>query len=116
MDKLRQLMPQMGDMVRALALAKTDWDIDAAVSVLRSFQVAHLDKVNMLNKASALCSSKCATKCSPQLHACWHRCKCLGGSMNGEGAEPVAASQYVHAATPGISLVAGAYNSRQHAT
>lgn len=50
MDKLRQLMPQMGDMVRALALSKSEWDIDQAVAMLRSFQVAHLDKVNTLNK------------------------------------------------------------------
>jgi hypothetical protein len=50
MDKLRQLMPQLGDMVRALALSKNEWDIDKAVSMLRSFQVAHLDKVNALNK------------------------------------------------------------------
>jgi hypothetical protein len=53
MDKLRQLMPQMGDVVRALALAKSEWDIDRAVSMLRSFQVAHLDKVNALNKVCA---------------------------------------------------------------
>ncbi len=58
MDKLRQLMPQMGDMVRALALAKADWDIDQAVAMLRSFQVAHLDKVNTLNKVGvATCPS-----------------------------------------------------------
>jgi hypothetical protein len=50
MDKLRQLMPQLGDMVRALALSKAEWDIDRAVAMLRSFQVAHLDKVNTLNK------------------------------------------------------------------
>jgi hypothetical protein len=53
MDKLRQLMPQLGDMVRALALSKADWDIDQAVSMLRSFQVSHLDKVNTLNKVSS---------------------------------------------------------------
>lgn len=50
MDKLRQLMPQLGDMVRALALSKAEWDIDQAVAMLRSFQVSHLDKVNALNK------------------------------------------------------------------
>lgn len=50
MDKLRQLMPQLGDMVRALALSKAEWDIDQAVAMLRSFQVSHLDKVNTLNK------------------------------------------------------------------
>ncbi|KAF8073001.1 Ppc2 [Scenedesmus sp. PABB004] len=50
MEKLRQLMPQQGDVVRALALAKAEWDIDRAVAMLRSFQVAHLDKVNALNK------------------------------------------------------------------
>lgn len=51
MEKLRVLMPQLGDMVRALALAKSDWDLDKAVNMLRSFQVAHLDKVNVMNKA-----------------------------------------------------------------
>lgn len=50
MDKLRLLVPQMGDKVRALALAKTEWDIDAAVAMLRRFQVAHLDKLNGINK------------------------------------------------------------------
>lgn len=50
MEKLRQLMPQLGDMVRALALSKAEWDIDQAVAMLRSFQVSHLDKVNALNK------------------------------------------------------------------
>lgn len=55
MDKLRQLMPQLGDMVRALALSKAEWDIDKAVAMLRSFQVSHLDKVNTLNKVG-----KCA--------------------------------------------------------
>lgn len=50
MEKLRQLMPQLGDMVRALALSKAEWDIDQAVAMLRSFQVSHLDKVNTLNK------------------------------------------------------------------
>lgn len=50
MERLRTLMPQMGDVVRALALSKADWDLDQAVSMLRSFQVAHLDKVNNLNK------------------------------------------------------------------
>lgn len=48
MEKLRALMPQLGDVVRALALAKADWDIDLAVNMLRSFQVAHLDKLNTL--------------------------------------------------------------------
>jgi hypothetical protein len=57
MDKLRQLMPQLGDMVRALALSKADWDIDQAVSMLRSFQVSHLDKVNTLNKVSSRAST-----------------------------------------------------------
>eukprot|EP00879_Flechtneria_rotunda_P025828 GHRR01027480.1.p1 GENE.GHRR01027480.1~~GHRR01027480.1.p1 ORF type:complete len:361 (+),score=132.96 GHRR01027480.1:358-1440(+) len=50
MDKLNLLMPQIGDMARAVALAKSDWDIDNAVNMLRSFQVAHLDKLNTLNK------------------------------------------------------------------
>eukprot|EP00775_Hariotina_reticulata_P007910 gene7910-8106_t len=44
MEKLRVLMPQLGDMVRAMALANADWDVDQAVNMLRSFQVAHLDK------------------------------------------------------------------------
>lgn len=60
MDKLRQLMPQLGDVARALALSKNEWDIDKAVSMLRSFQVAHLDKINALNK---VCCSLCV----------WHR-------------------------------------------
>ena len=50
MEKLRVLMPQLGDVVRALALSKADWDLDLAVNMLRSFQVAHLDKINILNK------------------------------------------------------------------
>lgn len=54
MDKLRVLMPQLGDVARALALAKSDWDIDLAVSMLRSFQAAYLDKWNTLNKVCHL--------------------------------------------------------------
>jgi hypothetical protein len=60
MEKLRVLMPQLGDMVRAVALANADWDVDQAVNMLRSFQVAHLDKVNMMNKASSVLQ-QCAT-------------------------------------------------------
>jgi hypothetical protein len=65
MERLRTLMPQMGDVVRALALSKADWDLDQAVSMLRSFQVAHLDKVNNLNKARCLHDSSSAAL---QLH------------------------------------------------
>lgn len=73
MDKLRQLMPQMGDMVRALALSKADWDIDQAVSTLRSFQVSHLDKVNMLNKVSAGKWIGAGAANSLAGAACWYR-------------------------------------------
>ncbi|WIA29267.1 hypothetical protein OEZ86_011775 [Tetradesmus obliquus] len=50
MEKLRLLLPQMGDMVRALALARSEWDIDKAVQMLRSFHSANLDKVNLITK------------------------------------------------------------------
>jgi hypothetical protein len=52
MGKLAALMPQMGDMVRALALAKASWDVDAALGMLRQFQVANLDHLNALSKVS----------------------------------------------------------------
>lgn len=76
MDKLRQLMPQLGDMVRAVALSKTEWDIDKAVAMLRSFQVVHLDKLNTLNKVSMETSAMQqwlqASSCRliPQMHGC----------------------------------------------
>lgn len=82
MDKLRQLMPQLGDMVRALALSKAEWDIDQAVSMLRSFQVSHLDKVNTLNKVGGGGGAAAAVACTavkqrklwqPQQHANWGR-------------------------------------------
>jgi hypothetical protein len=49
-EKLASLMPQMGGMVRALALTKTNWDVESALSMLRQFQVACLDKLNAVTK------------------------------------------------------------------
>jgi hypothetical protein len=57
MEKLRLLLPQMGDMVRALALARCEWDIDQAVQMLRSFHSANLDKVNQITKVRRLGAS-----------------------------------------------------------
>ena len=54
MGKLAALMPQMGDMVRALALSKVNWDVDAALGMLRQFQVANLDHLNALSKVSQI--------------------------------------------------------------
>jgi hypothetical protein len=49
-EKLASLMPQMGSMARALALTKTNWDVEAALSMLRQFQVACLEKLNVVTK------------------------------------------------------------------
>lgn len=49
--QLAALMPALGGRLRAFALAKTEWDVDAALNMLRSFQVAQLDKVNAIIKA-----------------------------------------------------------------
>jgi hypothetical protein len=46
-------MPSLGSKLRAFALTKTDWDVDAALALLRSFQVAQLDKLNAITKARA---------------------------------------------------------------
>jgi len=43
-------MPALGSKLRALALTKTDWDVDAALALLRSFQVSQLDKLNAITK------------------------------------------------------------------
>jgi hypothetical protein len=43
-------MPALGGRLRALALTKTDWDVDAALALLRSFQVAQLEKLNVITK------------------------------------------------------------------
>jgi hypothetical protein len=66
MEKLRLLLPQMGDMVRALALAKCEWDIDKAVQMLRSFHSANLDKVNLITKVSLLAVVAAATALAAQ--------------------------------------------------
>eukprot|EP00877_Chromochloris_zofingiensis_P010773 jgi/Chrzof1/594/Cz01g21190.t1 len=50
LEKLAALMPQMGSMVRALALAECGWDVDEALGMLRQFQVSHLDKLDALSK------------------------------------------------------------------
>ncbi|GBF97152.1 hypothetical protein Rsub_10339 [Raphidocelis subcapitata] len=49
-EKLSALMPSLGAKLRAHALAKTDWDVDAALALLRSFQVAQLEKLNAISK------------------------------------------------------------------
>jgi hypothetical protein len=51
--QLSALMPALGSKLRAFALAKTDWNVDAAVELLRSFQVAELDKLNAITKVPA---------------------------------------------------------------
>lgn len=83
MDKLRQLMPQLGDMVRALALSKADWDIDQAVSMLRSFQVSHLDKVNTLNKVSSRAGKTACCVAPAILVPDTSRCGTESGSSKG---------------------------------
>jgi hypothetical protein len=50
MQKLSALMPQMGPKAHRLALAEVDWDVDAALNMLRAFQVACLDRINALTK------------------------------------------------------------------
>ena len=50
LEKLAALMPTVGGRLRAFALSKADWDVDAALALLRSFQVAQLDKLNAVNK------------------------------------------------------------------
>jgi hypothetical protein len=50
LEKLTALMPALGARVRAIALTKTDWDVDAALALLRSFQVAELDKLNAISR------------------------------------------------------------------
>lgn len=49
-EKLSNLMPALGSRLRAFALAKTDFNVDAALQLLRSFQVAELDKLNAISK------------------------------------------------------------------
>lgn len=50
LEKLAALMPSLGSKLRAFVLTKADWDVDAALSLLRSFQVAQLDKFNAITK------------------------------------------------------------------
>eukprot|EP01026_Neomeris_dumetosa_P017921 TRINITY_DN1698_c0_g1_i1.p1 TRINITY_DN1698_c0_g1~~TRINITY_DN1698_c0_g1_i1.p1 ORF type:complete len:509 (-),score=77.12 TRINITY_DN1698_c0_g1_i1:1351-2715(-) len=50
MEKLQGLMPQMGTTVKALALQESAWDVDAAVALLRRFQVACADDLAAIYK------------------------------------------------------------------
>lgn len=50
MAKLQALMPQVGSMVRALALAESNWSVEEALGVLKRFHGAHADKLADLQK------------------------------------------------------------------
>ncbi|KAI8465688.1 MAG: hypothetical protein J3K34DRAFT_79905 [Monoraphidium minutum] len=50
LEKLSALMPTLGSKLRAFALAKSEWDVDGALALLRSFQVAELDRLNAISK------------------------------------------------------------------
>jgi len=50
MGKLHGLMPQLGFLVRALALQETDWNVEKAALLLRRFQLANTNTLNQLHK------------------------------------------------------------------
>ena len=59
MEKLGALMPQLGGMVRALALAETGWNIEQALDLLRRFYANHADKLKTMNKVGRVASQEC---------------------------------------------------------
>ena len=50
LERLAAAMPRIGAPTRALALAEADWDPDAAVGLLRQFQVANLERLDALQQ------------------------------------------------------------------
>ncbi|GMH39198.1 hypothetical protein BSKO_07096 [Bryopsis sp. KO-2023] len=50
MSKLHGLMPQLGSIVRDLALKETEWCVEKAALLLRRFQVANASKLSQLHK------------------------------------------------------------------
>lgn len=50
--KLQSLMPQLGSIVRSLALKETEWNVDKAALLLRRFHVANASKLVILQKVS----------------------------------------------------------------
>lgn len=54
MSKLQSLMPQLGSIVRDLALKEVDWNVDKAALLLRRFQVSNASKLTLLQRVIPL--------------------------------------------------------------
>lgn len=71
MSKLQSLMPQLGSIVRDLALKEVDWNVDKAALLLRRFQVSNASKLTLLQKVMLMFTHQIFFQVTLPVHSVW---------------------------------------------